>query len=220
MKKYMKIIIPIIIIVVVAAVFLWYMDTNKLEEGYANVKSNNWPELINNDDEVSTVAKAYIYAVYGDGKKVNIESLEVYHPEEDQTYIQLNYNQDIYIANKIDNTTFVFKSDLMDGNIDTNIDYDNENTHVEQPNQVVLEKANTVVNTLNKIYTEYDLTTYDSNEYPTVVAENVSKIYVRRDDGFAQFSLGYFNKNKDKTINLVILLQNENIIGIAIQINS
>ena len=73
---------------------------------------------------------------------------------------------------------------------------------------------------LRKHYTDYEFTLYEANQYPTLVTENVSNLYVRRDDGFAQFSLGYFNKNKDKTINIVILLQNENIIGVAIQINS
>ena len=220
MKKYMKIIILIVVIAMLLGLLLWYMNKNKLEEGYANLNSNNWPELINNNEEISKVTKAYIYSVYGYDKKVNIESLEVYKPEENQTYIQLNYNQDIYIANKIDNTSFIFKSDLMDGNIDTNIDYNNANTHVEQPNEVVLEKANKFINTLNNVYTDYVLTAYQANQYPTVVTENVSNLYMRRDDGFSQFSLGYFNRNRDKTMNIVILLQNENIIGIAIQINS
>ena len=219
MKKYMKIIILSLVIIALVIGCLWYLNKNKLEPGFANLKSDNWPELINNNEEISEVAKGYIYSVYGDGKKVNIESLEVYYPEEGKTYIQLNYGQDIYVADKMDNTIFIFKSDLMDANIDTNIDYNSDSTHVEQPNEIVLEKADRVIKTINTIYEDYNITSYERSSYPTVLTENVSNLYVRRDDGFAQISLGYFNKNKDKTMNLVILLQNENIIGLAIQIN-
>lgn len=220
MKKYMKIIIPILIILVIVLGILWYMDKNKLEPGFANLQSDNWPELINNDEEISKVTKSYIYAVYGEDKKVNIESLEVYHPEEEQSYIQINYGTDIYIANQIDNTVFIFKSDLMDGNIDTTIDYSNEYTHVEQPNEAVYEKANKVISAVEQIYKDYNFTKYEASQYPTNADENVSNLYVRRDDGFAQFAIGYLNKNETQSMNLVILLQNENIIGIAIQINS
>lgn len=219
MKKYVKIIIPVIVIIVIVIVSLWYMNKNKLEPGFANLKSNNWPELINNEEEMSEVAKAYIYSIYGDGKQVNIESLEAYHPEDDKTYIQLNYGQDIYIVDKMDNTIFIFKSDLVDGKIDTTIDYNNEHTHVEQPSETVLEKVDKLTHTLNNIYKDYELTAYEANQYPTVVTENVSKLYVRRDDGFAQFSLAYFNNSKDKTLNLAVVLEQENIIGVAIQIN-
>ena len=46
MKKYMKIIIPILIILVIVLGILWYMDKNKLEPGFANLQSDNWPELM------------------------------------------------------------------------------------------------------------------------------------------------------------------------------
>lgn len=220
MKKYTKIIMAILFFLIIVAGIIWYLNKDTLKPGYASMKSSNWPELMNGNDEISNITKGYLISTYGDGKVVNIENMEVYLPEEDNTYIQVNYGKDIYIANKIDNTVFIFKNDLMDGNIDTNIDYNNENTHIEQPTEEVLQKAKRLIQTMNKVYSEYEFTIYESNEFPTNLETASSNLYIRRDDGFAQFAISGMTESGDKSMNIVILFQNENIIGLAIQINS
>ncbi len=220
MKKYIKIIIPIIVVIVLAVgIFLYLNNNNKLEEGFANLESNNWPELINNEEEISRVSKAFLMATYGENKKVNIESLEVFKPEDEKSYIQLTYGSDVYVVDKLENTVYVLKNDLMDKNIDATIDYNNASTHIEQPNENVMNKFNKIVETYESIYTDYVFTRYTVDTFPVRADAIISNVYVRRDDGFSQFSVAYFNKTKEKTMNLVVLLQNENIIGIAIQIN-
>lgn len=220
MKKYIKMIILLLISLFIIIGSIWYLDSyNKLEEGFASLESNNWPEIINEKEDLSNTIKGYLISTYGDGRKVNIESLELYHPEDDRSYIQVNYKDDIYIADKVDNQLFIFNSDLMDGNIDTNIDYNNELSHIEKPNDEVLEKINQLLNTFSKVYKDYNFRTYKIDEFPTSINDSSSNLYVRRDDGFAQFAVSYVSDDKEKNMNLIILFSNDNIIGLAIQIS-
>ena len=219
MRKGTKIGMVVLFFLIVGIGSIWYLNKDTLKLGYASMTSNNWPELINGSDEISNISKGYLLSTYGDGKVVNIENIEVYLPEENNTYIQINYKKDIYIANKIDNTVFIFKNDLMDGNIDTNIDYNNENTHIEQPTEKILQKAKKVIQTMNKIYSEYEFTIYESSQFPVNLESASSNMYIRRDNGFAQFIISGATESGDKNITMVIIFQNENIIGLAIQIN-
>lgn len=220
MKKYIKTFISLLIVlIIIGGVIFNFYNHNKLEDGFASLNSNNWPELIKKKDDISNIIKSYLISTYGDGKIVNIENLELYHPEDDKSYIQVNYKDNIYIADKVDNQLFIFKSDLMDGNIDTNIDYSNEATHIEKPDMKTLEKINQLLNTFAKVYQKYNFITYKAEQFPNSTDDNSTNLYVRRDDGFSQFVTTYTKDDMTENMNLIILFFNNNIIGLAIQIN-
>ena len=72
MKKYVKIIMLFLIFLFICGGIIWYLNNyNKLEEGFASIDSNNWPELINKKDDTSNIVKGYLVSTYGDGKKVS-----------------------------------------------------------------------------------------------------------------------------------------------------
>lgn len=217
-KSIIILIIPVLLIVIGIAIFFYLKNNKNLEEGYANKESDNWPELINNDSEISSLAKRFVIAVYGDGKKVNVTPVTAYQ-ESENGYVQINYNTDIYLAGYSDSALFIFKNHLFEGNINTTIDYKEEGTHIEQPKEKILLNSQILINTLKDMYSDYAFDTYKSSDFAQNEEELYDSLqtYIKREDGFSQLSVSAWDKNKTNIMSIVILLQDEQLIGVAIQ---